>query len=126
MNTKISAGLKMLFLVHFVVGLVFGLLQLFIPETLYSWFGTSIPEAWPYRLVGAAILAFTASSWLCYQAAVWDKVKIVVQTEIVWAVLATLVILFGLFFEDLPTVDWINAVIMAGFAAAFIYYYIKK
>jgi len=86
----------------------------------------SVPDVWPTRFAAAAVLAFSASSWFCYQAAEWEKVKIVVQTEIVWAVLATLVILYGLFFEGQPPASWINAVIMAGFAVAFIYYYIKK
>ena len=126
MNTKISTGLKTLFLVHFVLGLVFGLLQLLIPKMFFGWFGTTVPVVWPYRLVAAAVLAFTASSWLCYRADVWEKVKIIVQTEIVWTVLATLVLLYGLLFEGIPTMFWSNVVIMAGFAAAFIYFYVKK
>jgi hypothetical protein len=123
---KISKGLKTLFLVHLVVGLIFGLIQLLIPATFFGWFGVSVPDVWPSRFAAAAVLAFSASSWFCYKAAVWDEVKIVVKTEIVWTVLATLVILFGLFFEEQPTASWINAIIMAGFAAAFIYFYIKE
>jgi len=123
---KISSGLKTLFLVHFVVGLMFGLPLLLIPGIYMAWFGMFVPDVEPYRMVGAAILAFTASSWFCYLAAEWDKVKIVVQAEIVWTVLATLVLLYGLLFARLPTAEWINAIIMAGFAVAFIYFYSKK
>jgi hypothetical protein len=123
---KISSGLKTLFLVHFVVGLVFGLLFLLIPGIFMGLLGMSVPDVEPYQLVGAAVLAFTASSWYCYQAAEWDRVKIVVQAEIVWTVLATLVLLYGLLFAGQPSALWINAVIMAGFAVAFIYFYSKK
>jgi hypothetical protein len=123
---KISSGLKMLFLVHFIVGLVFGLPMLLIPGIYMAWFGMFVPDVEPYRMVGAAILAFTASSWLCYQAAEWNKVKIVVQAEIVWTVLATLALSYGLLFARQPAAEWINAIIMAGFAVAFIYFYIKK
>ena len=123
---KISSGLKMLFLVHFVAGLVFGLPLLLIPGIYMGWFGILVPDVEPYRMVGAAILAFTASSWYCYQAAEWDKVKIVVQAEIVWTVLATLALSYGLLFARQPTAQWINAIIMAGFAVAFIYFYSKK
>jgi hypothetical protein len=123
---KISSGLKMLFLVHFVVGLVFGLPLLLIPGIYMAWFGMFVPDVEPYRMVGAAILAFAASSWFCYQAAEWDKVKIVVQAEIVWTVLATLALLYGLLFARQPAAEWINAILMAGFAVAFIYFYSKQ
>jgi hypothetical protein len=123
---KISSGLKTLFLVHFIVGLVFGLAFVLIPKIFMGLFGMSVPDVEPYRLVGAAVLAFTASSWYCYQAAVWEKVKIVVQAEIVWTVLATLVLLYGLLFAGQPSALWINTIIMAVFAAAFIYFYVQK
>ena len=124
--TKISSGLKLLFLVHFGVGLVFGLLYLFNPAMVLGWARMTAPDPLPYRIIGAAVLAFTASSWYCYQAAEWEKVKIVVVAEIVWTVLNVLVGLFAVTFAGAPAGEWINIIIMAGFAAAFIYFYIKK
>jgi hypothetical protein len=124
--TKISSGLRTLFLVHFVVGLVVGLLYLLIPGTFMGWIGMPIPDELPYRIIGAAVLAFTASSWYCYQAAEWERVKIVVLAEIVWTVLNALVGLYGLVFAGMPAAEWINVIIMAGFAVAFIYFYSKK
>ena len=124
--TKISSGLKTLFLVHFGVGLVFGLLYLFIPAVVLGLAGMTAPDTLPYRTIGAAVLAFTASSWYCYQAAEWEKVKIVVVAEIVWTVLNVLVGLFAVAFAGAPAGEWSNIIIMAGFAAAFIYFYIKK
>ncbi|MGA2489715.1 MAG: hypothetical protein ABSF99_05950 [Anaerolineales bacterium] len=124
--TKISSGLRTLFLVHFVVGLVFGLLYLFIPVMFMGWFGVSVPDVLPYRIIGAAVLAFTASSWYCYQAPEWERVKIVVLAEIAWTVLNTLVSLYGILFAGAPTAEWANVIIMAGFAGAFIYFYNKK
>ena len=52
--------------------------------------------------------------------------KIVVVAEIVWTVLNVLVGLFAVAFAGAPAGEWINILIMAGFAAAFIYFYIKK
>ena len=124
--TKISSGLRTLFLVHFVAGLIFGLLYLFIPGIFMGWLGVSLKEDFAYRTIGAAVLAFTASSWFCYKAAEWERVKIIVLAEIVWAGLAALVSLYGLIFAGVPAAFWINAIIMAGFAAAFIYFYYKK
>jgi hypothetical protein len=124
--TKISSGLRTLFLVHFVLGLIFGLLYLFIPGVFMGWLGVSLKDEFAYRTAGAAVLAFAVSSWLCYKAAEWERVKIVVLAEIVWAGLVALLSLYGLLFAGVAAAFWINVIIMAGFAAAFAYFYIRK
>ena len=124
--TKISSGLKTLFLVHLVLGLVFGLAYLFIPGIFMGWLGVTLQDDFAYRTVGAAVLAFSASSWFCYKSPEWERVKIVVQAEIVWTVLVALVGLYALIFAGAPAAFWINVIIMAGFAGAFIYFYSKK
>jgi len=124
--TKISSGLRTLFLINFVFAFLFGLLYLLIPATFMSWVGVSITDDLPYRLLGTAFVAFGVSSWLCYQAAEWEKVKIIVQAEIVLKVLGTLVCLYSLLLAGAPAALWINAIIFAGFAAAFVYFYTRK
>jgi hypothetical protein len=124
--TKISSGLRLLFLVHFIFGLVFGLLYLFIPAMFLGWFGVPIQDALPYRIIGSAVLAFSASSWFCYMNPEWERVKIVILAEIVWTVLNVLVNLYALIFAAAPAANWVSVVLMAGFAAAFIYFYYKK
>ena len=123
MGTQIAPRLRTLFLVHFIVAGVFGLIYLLIPETWGNLISWPIQEPAIYRLVGAAVLGFAASSWFAYRATGWEKVKIVVQMEIVWTVLGTLVLLWGLLFASLPAFGWVNAVILAGFAIAFIAFY---
>jgi len=124
--TKISSGLRTLFLVHFFFALFFGLLYLFIPGMFMGWLGVSLKDEFAYRIVGSAVLAFSASSWYCYKAAEWERVKIVVLAEIVWTGLVTLLSLYGLIFAGSPAAFWINVILMAGFAGAFIYFYDKK
>ncbi len=127
MNTKISSGLKTLFLVHFILGLIFGLAYSLIPGqllTLFTW--PAIQDTWIYRTVGAAILGFSAGSWFCYKASSWEQVKIVVLTELVWPTLSALASLYGILNEKLPAGAWLNFVIMAGFAIAFYIYYTRQ
>jgi hypothetical protein len=90
---------------------------------MVSW---PIKEPAMYRLIGAALLGYTASSWWAYKETAWDKVKIVVQMEIVWAILGTLANVWGLLFAGLPVIVWVNAVILAAFAVAFGYFYFQK
>ena len=122
----IPSGLKTTFLVHFIVALVFGLLFLLVPQVWATMGGYQITEPTMYRLVGAAILAFGASSWLGYRETAYERVKIVVATEIVWTVLATLVMVYALLFASFPPMGWINALIMAIFAVLFGYFYMRK
>lgn len=121
MEQKIPGGLKTTFLIHIIVGAIFGVGMLLYPR-VWSLVGVNVTEPAMYRLVGAAILAFSASSWWGYQAANREQVKIIVKAEVVWTTLATLVFLWGLLFEGLPAILWMNAVIMAAFAIAFGYY----
>ncbi|NIV29587.1 MAG: hypothetical protein GWN58_08780, partial [Anaerolineae bacterium] len=71
---QISQGLKMTFLVHFVIGLIFGLIDLLIPEQWGNLTNWPVQDPTMYRLVGAAILAFAASSILAYRESDWERV----------------------------------------------------
>ncbi len=119
----ISSGLKTTFLVHFILGLVFGLIYLLIPGTFFKIFNWPVPDHTAYRLLGAATLGFAAGSWFGYKAVTWDQVRIVVLTELVWPPLGALVNLWGLLSGALPAWGWINFVILAGFAVAFWIFY---
>jgi hypothetical protein len=123
---QISYGLKITFLVHFVMAAVFGLVFLLIPEMFGGMMGTVIREPSTFRLVGAALIAFAASSRFAYREAVWERVKIVVQMEIVWTVLGVLATLYGLVFEGLPSGDWMNVIILGAFAVAFSFFYSRR
>ena len=126
MEKQILPGLKITFLVHVVVGLFFGLIYLLVPAWWGDLIGWPMPDPDLWRTLGAATLGFTASSWFAYRATGWERVKIVVQAEIVWTILATLVLVLGLLFAGLPAIGWLNAVIMGGFAAAFSFFYSRQ
>jgi hypothetical protein len=123
MDKQISSGLKTTFLIHFVVAGIFGLVLLLVPRMWGNLAGLEIVKTAIYRLVGAALLGFAASSWLAYKETVWERVRIVVQMEIVGSALGALVILWGLAFEGLPPLEWMNVMILAGFAIAFAFFY---
>jgi hypothetical protein len=120
---KISRGLKITFLAHFFVGLIFGFIDLLIPGQWGNLTNWPVQDPTMYRLVGAAILAFTASSILAYRQTDWEKVILIVRTEIIWIALATLVFLVGLIFGDAPAIAWLYALLMASFCAAFSLFY---
>lgn len=125
MEKQVSSVLKTTFLVHFFVALVFGLIYLLIPDVFGRLINWPIQEPAMYRIIGAAILGYGAGSWLAYRETVWEKVKIVVQMEIIWTILGTIVMVWGMFLADLPAFGWVNTLILAGFAAAFSVLYFR-
>jgi hypothetical protein len=126
MKKQFPLGLKKIFLIHFIVGAIFGLVLLFTPDMLGTMSGQPILEPIAYRMVGAAVLAFSASSWLAYREHLWDKVRIVVQMEILWCILFVLVSLYGLFSGQLPVMDWVNIIIIGAFGIFFTVFYFRS
>ncbi len=126
MDKQIAPGLRITFLVHGIVGLVFGLPQLLVPEAFGNLFGLAVPDPTFWRLVGAAVLGFTATSWLALRATKWDEVKTIVVGEIVWPVLATLVMLWALLSGAWPLTGWLNAIVLGAFAVAFTFFYFEE
>ncbi len=126
MNKPISSGLKTLFLVHFIIGLIFGLVFLLIPQIWLPLFGwKDVPDPFAWRLLGAAVLALTATSWFSYSAHLWDQVRIVVWGEVVWTTLGAIVCLWAQLTNAFPVGGWINFVILVGLAIAFWYFYFQ-
>ena len=123
---KISQGLKTTFLIHFIVALLFGLCFLFIPVVVGNLYGLNVQEPETYRLLGAEMLGFAASSWFAYKATDWESVRIVVVMELVWTVLGTLVMLYALLLAGFPPLGWLNAVILGAFAIAFGRFYFQR
>jgi hypothetical protein len=121
-------GLKITFLVHVIVAAIFGLLFLLIPDVFANL--TGLPAQEPamstVRVLGAAMLALAASSWLAYRETLWGKVKIVVQMEIVWTILGALTSVWGLVSGAFPVALWMNVIILGAFAVAFIAFYTRK
>lgn len=126
MDKPITSGLKTLFLVHAVVGLVFGLGYLVIPATLAGWFNMPLTDEPYLRMIGAAILGFSATSLVGYLSHSWREVRIAVQGEFVWTGLAALLSLWLVLDGTWPVAGWLNFGLMALFFLAFAYSYWRE
>ena len=126
MEVRMSSGLKYTFLGHAIIATFFGLVYLLIPETWNELIKWPFEEIDAYRLLGAAILGYGTSSWLAYRATTKDAVLIVVRMELVWTALGTIVMLFGVLSERLPTISWVLVVILAAFVVLFSVFYPRR
>lgn len=126
MDKPITSGLKAVFLVHAVVGFIFGLGYLVIPATVAGWFNMPLTDEPYLRLIGAAIMGYAATSTVGYLAHHWDEVKIVVQGEFVWTGLAATLSLWYVLDGVWPAAGWLIFGLMALFFVAFGYFYWRE
>lgn len=123
MKENISKLLKLTFLIHFFVAVIFGLVFTVLVE-LY----VSVVD-WPYhdyitgRVLGAVFLGFAAASLLSWRETKWESVKIVVQMEIVWLAIGIAVHLWAILTDVFIFMLYVQSVILIIFLVAFIYFY---
>jgi hypothetical protein len=115
-----SRALKVLFLVHAVVGVLFGAPLLLIPGRLLGWFGWAPVEPILDRILGAALLALAWSSFRGWRASEKAQVAFLVEMEVAFTVLGCIGIVRHLLIAHYPAVVWIVFAILAAFAIAWI------
>lgn len=128
MAGQISKQLKIMFLVHFFVSIIMGLVFLIFVESftaLIQW-----PNADPVagRLLGASLLAFSTSSLLAWRETEWLKVKLIVQMEIVWCAVGSIILLVCVFIPTflLPFFTWVFIVLLLFFLIVFVWLYFQQ
>ena len=130
MAELISKQLKIMFLVHFFIAVFFGLVFLIFIEGFVSFIGWPSQYLDPVigRLLGAALIGFASSSLLAWRETQWLKVKLVVQMEIVWCAIGSIVLLVSLFMPTilpLPFFTWVITIVFLFFLIVFTWYYFQ-
>ncbi|MFW6079241.1 MAG: hypothetical protein ACODAE_06455 [Gemmatimonadota bacterium] len=125
MANEIERGLKAVFIAHVIVAGIVGLQHLIVPRVWTDLAGIEIAETATWRLIGAALVAFAASSWMAVRAREWAEVRILVAMEIVWSVIAAAVIVWAIVVERLPPLEWLNVTLLVAFAVAFSVFWLR-
>ena len=124
MKEEISKLLKITFLIHFFVAVIFGLVFTVIVEIYIDLINWPYPDPITGRVLGAVFLGFAVASLLSWRETKWESVKIVVQMEIAWLIIGTAVLFFAIFTEPLlPFIIWVQAAILIVFLVAFTWFY---
>ncbi len=121
-----SKALKYTFLVHAVVGVLFGVPLLIAPGRFLGWIGWAPIDPIISRLLGAALLALAWSSFRGWQATERAQVAILVKMEAVFTVLGCVGLLRHLLFAHYPAMVWIVFAILGIFAIAWIVSLLRK
>ena len=116
-----SQGLRTTFLVHAIISLVFGIGLFFVPATYADLVNWAPFDSGMTRAFGAALLAFSLSSWLGYKASNYDDVRIIVNTEILLTVLGALGSLYEVLVNKGPAFNWVSFALFLIFALLFFF-----
>ena len=121
-----SKALRITFLIHAIVAVLFGALMLFIPGRFLkalSWVPIDVITS---RVFGAALLALAWSSFRGWRATGWREVAILVEMEAAFTVLACVGLLRHLLFVRYPLVVWLEFAVFLVFALAWIFLLLRS
>ena len=120
MDKQMKRGLRITLLVYVIYSVVYGLLHVIVPEKL----GAVDPAI--ERVLGAAVLGFALGAWFAYKEKSWEKAQKLVLVQIVWLVLYTITMVWGLLAGAITTMAWSSAIIGTVFALLLLVFYIKE
>ena len=120
MKGQTSKGLRIVLLVYTIYSVVYGLLHVVSPEMV----GAKDPAI--ERVLGAAVLAFAFGAGMAYLERVWERVKIVVLVQVVWMILYTITLAWGILAGGITTDAWPPTIIGAVFAVLLTILYIRE
>ena len=120
-----SKLLRVTFLVHAIVCVLFGAALLLAPGRFLSAFGWAPIDPILTRVLGAAFLGLAWGSFRGWRAREWSEVAILVELEAVFTVLACVGLLRHLLVGHWPITVWGDLVVFGVFAVAWIYFLVR-
>jgi len=128
MPNELSKGLKIVLLIHFALGIILGIIFLFIPEIYCSLVGFPMIDPGSLRIIGAASLALGSSSFLAFRSNDWEKTKPFIIMEFIWLGGAIVAMLWWLIELGLSGAAgwWIFGMFLAFLAAFGYFYYLQE
>jgi len=115
-----SKLLRILFLIHALIALAVGVPLLLAPGRFLEALGWAPVDPIISRLLGAALLALTWSSFRGWRATQWSQVAIIVEAEAVFTVLACVGLLRHLLAGHYTLLVWGPFALYLAFAVAWI------
>ncbi len=120
MKGQTSKGLRIAILVYTIYSAVYGLVHVVSPELV----GAEDPAI--ERVLGAAVLAFAFGAGLAYLEKSWVKARIAVLVQVVWMILYTITMVWGILVGGIAAAAWPPAIIGAVFAVLLAVLYIRE
>jgi membrane associated rhomboid family serine protease len=120
MKGQTSRGMKIAVLVYAILWGLYGLLHVFAPELMQA------KDPAIERVLGAAVVAFALGAALAYVERAWDRVRIMVLLQVLWMILYTVTMAWGILAGGITAVAWPPTIIGAVFAALLGILYVRE
>jgi len=88
---EISKEMKIVLIINMIVGLIYGIMYVFLPEGVYSLNDSPYFDPHFWRLFGGALMAIGIGVLLGMLNGDWDKIKIFLQFAIIFLIIIALV-----------------------------------
>ncbi|MFX1489537.1 MAG: hypothetical protein ACFFBI_10340 [Promethearchaeota archaeon] len=126
MVNEISKGLKILFVLEFIVAYIYGITYLFLTEWYIAFVGWPFNDPIVGRMLGVSLMTFGTTSLIAVFRKDFHTAKLAVELQIFWHILALFVVIGGAIILNIMENMWIFIVILAPFLVAFLFFYIKE
>ncbi len=119
----IPKSLRIWFVIHFVVDLIFALPLIFFPAVVFGMFGLVMGDSLAPRLVGAAFLAIGTTSLIMRNAGL-ESYRALLNLKIIWSSSALIGIALAII-NGSPAIAWLPFGIFVIFWIAWVFYWKK-
>jgi len=122
MEKKVTKGLRVWFIIHFVIDIAFAIPLFVAPSWVLGFFGIEVSVVLA-RLVGAALIGIGGVSFLSYKRSV-ESYKTMLELKLLWSAAAMIGFVWS-FFEGASENVWILFGLFLVFFLVWLYWYRK-
>jgi Ca2+/Na+ antiporter len=112
--------MRIAILVYAILWGLYGLLHVLTPQLMQA------KDPAIERVLGAAVVAFAVGAGLAYIERAWDKVRIMVLLQVIWMILYTVTMAWGILAGGITPAAWPPTIIGAVFAVLLTILYVRE
>ena len=122
----ISRECKYFLAIHFFIGLIFGLIFLFIPDFIYDLLDWPDRDPVAIRILGVALIGLSSGSLIAAFENEWKEIRVTMEMEVVFLLIVIITLISCHIFLEFPITAWFIDVIMIILLVGFLFFILKE
>ena len=122
---SIARECRIFLCIDFIIGLVFGLIFILIPELFLNFINWGSFDPVAMRILGIAIIALGSGSLIASFEDTWKEVRAIIEMEVIWLLFGEIILIVCHLVFFFPWEAWFIDVIMIALLIGFIYCILK-
>ncbi len=127
---EISKEMKIVLIINMIVGFIYGIMYVFLPESVYSLNDAPYFDPHFWRLFGGALIAIGIAIVLGILNGEWDQIKILFQFAIVFLIIIALVNLTSNIYVTRSATNlifhWLDTIVIIVILVFDIFFYLRE